>query len=98
MKAKYKNATSLLHPIPIPEWESEVISTDFITNFPRTSRQHEAIMLVIDKLSKVAHFVVVKSTNSTSAVAQIFIKEIVTFHGFPKKIIADRDAKFTSIF
>ena len=71
---------------------------DFIIGLPRTSRKHDAIMVVIDKLNKVAHFVVVKSTNSVSEVAKIFIKDIVRLHGVPKKIILDRDAKFTSRF
>ena len=55
-------------------------------------------MVVIDKLSKVAHFVAVKTTNSASEVSQIFIKEIVRLHGVPKKIISSRGAKFTSRF
>ena len=71
---------------------------DFITCFPRTSKQHDAIMVVIEMLRKVAHFVAVKSTNSSSEVAQIFIKEIVRLHGVPKRIISNRDAKFTSKF
>jgi len=55
-------------------------------------------MVVVDKLRKVAHFIMVKSTNSTSEAAQIFIREIVRLHGAPKKIISNRDAKFTSMF
>jgi len=55
-------------------------------------------MVVVDRLSKVYHFIVVKYTNSASEVAQIFIKEIVRLHGVPKKIISNRDAKFTSRF
>ena len=80
------------------EWKWEVISMDFIIGLPRTSKQHDAIMVAIDKLSKVSHFVVVKSTNSSSEVLQVFVKEIVTLHGVPKKFISNRDAKFTSKF
>lgn len=75
-----------------------MISIDIITSFPRTSRQNDAIMVVINELSTVAHFVEVKSTNSVSVVAQIFIKEIIRLHGVPKKFILDRDAKLTSKF
>lgn len=55
-------------------------------------------MVVVDKLRRDAHFMVVKSTHSTSDVAQVFIKEIVRLHGVPKKIISNRDAKFISKF
>ena len=71
---------------------------DFITGFPMTSRQHDSIMVVVDKLSMVSHFIVVKSTNSASKVAQIFTREIVILHGVPKTIISYRDVKFTSRF
>lgn len=47
---------------------------DFITGFPQTSKQHDAIMVVVDKLSNVSHIIVVKSTNTTSDLAQYFIK------------------------
>lgn len=69
---------------------------DFIIGFPRTLRQHDYIINVADRLSKVAHFIVVKSTNSASNVAQIFLREIMRLHDVPKKIILDRDVKFTS--
>lgn len=63
---------------------------DFITHFPITSRQNDVIMVVIEKMRKVAHFVAIKSTNSTSEVDKIFIKDIVRLHGVPKKIISKR--------
>lgn len=69
---------------------------DFVTGFPRTSKYHDSIMVIVDMLSKVAHFIVVKSTNLVSEVVEIFIKEIVRLHGVPKKIISNRDVKFTS--
>jgi len=88
----------LLHPILVLEWKWEVVSMDFITGLPRTSKQHDSIMVVVDRLSKVNHFVPVKYMNSSAEVAQIFIKEIVRLHGVPKKIISNKDAKFTSRF
>lgn len=95
VKVECKHLAGLLQTIPILEWKWKVISMDFITMFPRTSILHNAIMVVIGKLSKVAHFVVVNSTNYASEVAKIFLKGIVRLHGIPKKIILDRDAKFT---
>jgi len=55
-------------------------------------------MVVVDRLSKVAHFIAVKFRNSASKVVQIFIREIMKLHGVPKKIISYKDAKFTSRF
>lgn len=71
---------------------------DFIIIFPRISRQDDSIMVVVDMLRKVAHFITVKFTNLASEVAQIFIREIVRLDGVPMKIISDGDAKFTSKF
>ena len=72
---------------------------DFITSLSRTSRQvHDSSMVVVDRLTKVAHFIPVKHTHSTSEVAQVFTREIVRLHGIPRKIVSNRDAKLTSRF
>jgi hypothetical protein len=71
---------------------------DFIIGLPKTIKQHDAIMVVVDKLSKATHFIPIKSTFKAIDVANIFIKEIFRLHGLPKTIISDRDAKFTSSF
>jgi hypothetical protein len=60
VKAKHRHPTGLLHPFPIPEWKWEVVTMDFITKFPRTRRQHDAIMVVVDKLTKATHFIPMK--------------------------------------
>jgi hypothetical protein len=75
-----------------------MISIDFITGFPKTIKQHDVIMVVMDKLSKETHFIPIKSTFNSIDVANIFMKDIFRLHGFPKTIILDIDAKFTSIF
>jgi len=98
VKAECKHPGGLLQPITIPEWKWEVVSMDFITSFPRTSRQHDSIMVVVERLTKVAHFIPMKSTYSTSDVAQLFIKDVVRLHGVTKNIVSDRDAMFTSNF
>ena len=60
----------LLQPLPVPEWKWEVISMDCITGLPMTWRQHDSIMVVVDKLTKEAHFIPVKSTYKTDAIAK----------------------------
>ena len=71
---------------------------EFITDFPRKMIQHEFIMVVVEKLTKVAHFIPVKSTYSANDVAQVFIRGVVRLHGVLKRIMSERDAKFTSRF
>ena len=63
-----------------------------------TWRQHDSIMLVVDKLTKETHFILVKSTYKTDAIAKIFMKDIFKLHGLPKAIVSDRDVKFNSNF
>ena len=63
-----------------------------------TWRQHDSIMVVVDKLTKETHFILVNSTHKTDDIAKIFMKDIFKLHGFPKAIVFDIDAKFTSNF
>ena len=63
-----------------------------------TWRQHDSIMVVVDKLTKASHFIRFKSTYKADAIAKIFMKEILRLHGLPNAIISDRDTKFTSKF
>jgi hypothetical protein len=98
VKIKHMHPTGLLHHLPIPEWKWEMISMDFITKFPKSTRQNDAIMVVVVKLRKVSHFIHVKSTCKAIDIANIFMKEIFRLHGIPKEIISNRDTKFTSSF
>ena len=69
---------------------------DFIVGFPLTSSRHNAILVVVEKLTKSAHFIPVRDTYDVMDVARVFINEIVHLHGVPKKIISNRDPNFTS--
>jgi hypothetical protein len=71
---------------------------DFITGLPTLTKQNDAIMVVVDKLSKSAHFIPVKWNCKAIDIASIFMKEIFRLHGMPKEIVYDRDTKFTSKF
>lgn len=97
-KVEHQDPSRLLQPLPISEWKWEVIYMDFIIGLPMTVRQHDSIMVVVDNLSKVAHFIPVKSTYKTSDIENIFMKEIFMLHGLPRAIVSDQDAKFTSNF
>jgi hypothetical protein len=98
VKPEHRHPVGLLHPLPIPEWKWETISMDFITGLSTLTKQNDAIMVVVDKLSKYSHFIPVKSTYKVIDIAQIFIKEVFRLHGMPKEIVSNRDTKFTSNF
>ena len=82
----------------IPSWKWEIISLDFITGLPRNQNLNDLIMVVVDKLSKAAHFIPVNTTYKAANIADIFMKQIFRLHGIPKVIISDRDPKFTGNF
>jgi hypothetical protein len=96
VKAEHRDPTGLLQPLPIPEWKWDVVTMDFIIGLPRTSKQHDSIMVVVDKLTKSAHFIPLKTTHKAADVADIFLKEVACLHGISKTIVSDRDLKFTS--
>lgn len=76
----------------------ECISVDFITGLPSAQGGYDSIMVVVDLLTKVSHLIPVKSSYTASDIARLFVKEIFRAHGLPKRIVSDRDAKFTSRF
>eukprot|EP00253_Pinus_taeda_P012142 PITA_12142 len=98
IKAEHQHPTGLLQPLPVPEWKWEIISMDFITGLPRTKRNNDSIFVVVDKLSKAAHFIPVQSTYKAMQIAHIFKQNVFRLHGLPKTIVSDRDVKFTSAF
>ncbi|KAL0544030.1 hypothetical protein IC582_019141 [Cucumis melo] len=98
VKAQRQKPAGLLQPLSIPEWKWENVSMDFITGLPRTLRGFTVIWVVVDRLTKSAHFVPGKSTYTASKWAQLYMSEIVRLHGVPVSIVSDRDARFTSKF
>jgi hypothetical protein len=82
----------------VPEWKWEEIGMDFITGLPRTQKGNDSIWVIIDRLTKVAHFIPVKTTFGGATLSQIYLKEIVRLHGIPRKIVSDRGTQFTSKF
>jgi hypothetical protein len=98
VKEEHRHTIGLLQPLPIPEWKWKTISMDFIIGLPKSTKKNDAIMVVVEKLSKYSHFVPVKSTCKAIDIANIFMNEIFLLHGMPKEIVSDRDTKFTSSF
>jgi hypothetical protein len=77
VKTEHRYPARLLQPLPIPEWKWEVIAVDFITKLLETMRQHDSIMVVVDKLTKAVHFIPVKTTHKVANIVEIYMKEIV---------------------
>jgi hypothetical protein len=86
-----------LQSLPIPEKKWESISMDFITGLPKVQGK-DCIFVVVDKLTKFAHFFAIATDYSASQVADLFFREIFRLHGLPKTIVSDKDSKFISIF
>jgi hypothetical protein len=96
VKAEHQRPAGLLHPLKIPEWKWEEIGMDFIVGLPRTSAGYDSIWVIVDRLTKVAHFIPVKTTYSGAKLAELYMARIVCLHGVPKKIVSDRGSQFTS--
>ena len=71
---------------------------DFVTSLPRTQRQHDAIWVIVDRLTNSAHFLPVNVEDSLEKLAQLYVDKIVRLHGVPVPIVSDRDPRFTSSF
>jgi hypothetical protein len=71
---------------------------DFIVGLPRTQAGYDSIWVIVDRLTKVAHFILVKTTYSGANPAELYMSQIVCLHGVPKKIVSNRGSQFTSKF
>jgi IS30 family transposase len=98
VKAEYQRPAGLLQPLKIPEWKWEEIGIDFIVGLPRTQAGYDSIWVIVDRLTKVAHFISVKITYSGAKLAELYMSRIVFLQGVPKKIVSDRGSQFTSKF
>nr|GEZ88673.1 transposon Ty3-G Gag-Pol polyprotein [Tanacetum cinerariifolium] len=98
VKVEHQKPSGLLQQPENPEWKWENITMDFITKLSRTHSGHDLIWVIVDRLSKLAHFLAVREDFKTEKLARLYINEIVARHGVPVSIISDRDSYFTSRF
>jgi hypothetical protein len=97
-KASHQHPQGLLQPLPVPERRWQQVSMDFITQLPMTKQGHDAIVVFVDKLSKMVHLVPTTTSVDAPQVARLFMREVVRLHGVPESIVSDRDPRFTSSF
>ncbi|CAI7927199.1 unnamed protein product, partial [Closterium sp. NIES-54] len=89
MKSSKQKKAGLLQPLPVPEQPWQVVSLDFIIGLPPTNAGHDAILVVIDKFSKMGHFIPTHTTARTEKTAQLFLKHIISQHRIPTTLISD---------
>jgi hypothetical protein len=98
VEAEHQCPAGLLQPLQIPVWKWDEVGMDFITSLPRSSRGHDSIWVIVDRLTKFAHFLPVKTTDHGRKLADLYISRIVSLLGVPKIIVSDRGPQFTSCF
>jgi hypothetical protein len=98
VKADYMKPGGLLQLLSIIEWKWDDISMDFIVGLPMTARKFDSIWVIVDRLSKSAHFILVNTNYKVQKNAEIYIACVLYLHGVPKTIIFDRGSQFVARF
>ncbi|GJU15109.1 putative reverse transcriptase domain-containing protein [Tanacetum coccineum] len=96
VKAEHQKPSGLLQQPEIPVWKWERITMDFITKLPRTSSGYDSIWVIVDRLTKSAHFIPMNEKYKMEKLTRLYLKEIVCRHGVPVSIISNRDPRFAS--
>ena len=87
-----------MRSLEIPEWKWDSIAMDFVTGLPRTAAGCDAVWVVVDRLTKCAHFIPIHKKYTLEKLTQLYIRDIVKLHGVPTSIVSDRDPRFLSRF
>ena len=98
VKDEHQKPAGLLQSLPIPQWKRERITMDFMVGLPRFRSCHDTIWVIVDRLTKSAHFLPIRNSDSLDKLAQLYVREIIRLHGTPVSIVSDRDPRFTSRF
>ncbi|GJP34472.1 hypothetical protein CLOM_g18911, partial [Closterium sp. NIES-68] len=98
MKSSHQRPTGLLQPLEPPQRPWQHVTMDFVTGLPARPSGNDAVLVVVDRLTKMAHFAPCRTTITAEETARLFISTVVRLHGIPAAIISDRDPKFTSKF
>ena len=97
-KSRRQKPSGLLQPLPVPEVPWQDVTMDFIFGLPRTANGNDGILVVVDRLSKMAHFIAVNEKIGAEETARTFVRHVVSRYGLPRSIVSDRDTRFVSKF
>jgi hypothetical protein len=98
VKADYMKPGGLLQLLSVSEWKWDDISMDFIGGLPLTARRFDSIWVIVDQLSKSAHFIPIHTCYDARKYVEIYIAHVLCLHGVPKTIISDRGSQFIARF
>ena len=98
VKAEHQRPVGLLQPLGIPEWIWEDITMDFVVGLPKTIGQNDLVWVIVDRYTKSAYFLPVKTTSTMEQYAEFYVKEIVQIHGAPRSLVYDKDTTISSKF
>ena len=98
VKAVHLKSTGLLQPLSFPGQKWEEISMDFIIGVPHTHQGHDSIWVIVDRLTKAAHFLPVSTQYHTGKYAELYVAQIMRLHWVPRTIISDRGPQFVACF
>ena len=98
MKIEHQRPGGPLQSLEVPHMKWKIVTMDFVTGLPKSSKGNTAIWVVVDRLTKTAHFVPYKSEITLDEMARLYSKKIIRLHGVPQIIISDRDSRLTSHF
>ena len=98
VKAEHQKPARLLQPLEVAEWKWEHVTMDFVTHLPRTPRRLDAVWVIVDRLTKSAHFLAVRMTFTLEEFCQLYIQEIFWLYGVHVSIVSDWDPRFTTHF
>ena len=98
VKAEHQRPAGKLQSLDVPLWKWDNITMDFVVGLPKTKEAYDAIWVIVDRLTKSAHFLPVRTTYTMDRYAELYVKEIIRLHDVLVSIVSDRDARFTSSF
>ena len=96
VKAKHQVPSGLLHSLPMPEWKWDMITIDLVCGFPNTKGCRDSVWVIVDRLTKSAHFLLFQMSDGVDKCVEFYMREIVKLHGVPVSIVSDRDPQLAS--
>jgi len=97
-KIEHQRPGGTLESLDIPQWKWDSIAMDFVTHLPKSVKGHDSIWVIVDRLTKCAHFLAINQKWSMDRLAELYVREVVRLHGVSASIVSDRDPRFTSRF